>query len=225
MYIHKGETKMIKSDYIVTIDQRTLKDIEYVVRSISTEVGWFNFADKISVNHIHISGIIIPKQDVNGVTTEITTEGMMELTEYGDDMDRIKCWGHSHVNMPVTPSGQDDTTFDELSSEQVGHDFYIRMIANKLGELRIDLKTQFTNQPKMEIHNVKWGFDTTDQMKRLDDVLKQNVTEKKHIPYAHKPNFKPANGAKKKNPVKEELTELGWDYDIWNHIQSQTGVE
>ena len=49
----------------------------------------------------------------------------------------MKVWGHSHVNMTTSPSGQDDKQIEVFAEN--ADDFFIRIIANKKGDFRIDL--------------------------------------------------------------------------------------
>src|SRR5690606_38028013 len=42
-----------------------------------------------------------------------------------------------HVNMGVTPSGQDDLQMKTFKDG--GHDWFIRLIANKKGEMKLDI--------------------------------------------------------------------------------------
>ena len=66
-------------------------------------------------------------------------ELLMELLQSGrrDVIKSLSCWGHSHVNMDVYPSGPDeDQTKSFLRRNmQRGSKFFIRVIANKRGEL------------------------------------------------------------------------------------------
>lgn len=107
------------------------------------EVGWLGKVTK-SGKAYSIEDVYLFEQEVHATTTEITTEGLnnfaMELMSTPDGMEvwnDIKLWGHSHVNMGTTPSGQDETQMKLF--EEGENDFFIRLIGNKKGDLRIDL--------------------------------------------------------------------------------------
>lgn len=234
MFSYSGTPRVVKgSDYIVTICPITLSDIQYVVNVKDTEVGWLNFVEQISDKHFHIEGIVIPKQEVNGTTTEISPEGLMELTGKlsMEDLSKMKCWGHSHVNMAPTPSSQDDTTFDQLFSKESGHDFFIRMIANKKGEMKLDIRTRFEGKEELEIHNILWYPDVSDQIRRLDEDLTKNVVRKVYTtPYSNTYQNGASNGHNHKNTnngnfkrVSDKSKFLGSDSDLKDYVDYVLG--
>lgn len=113
------------------------------IKQSDKEIGWLGKVTK-SNKAYSIEDVYLFEQEVHATTTEITTEGLnnfaMELMSTPDGMEvwnDIKLWGHSHVNMGTTPSGQDETQMKLF--EEGDNDFFIRLIANKKGELRIDL--------------------------------------------------------------------------------------
>ena len=54
-----------------------------------------------------------------------------------DLLDRLLYWGHSHVNMGVTPSGIDKDTLLRFDDGQL--DFFLVAILTKKGEFRYDV--------------------------------------------------------------------------------------
>ena len=127
----------------VYIDNNAYNKMEEYIHQSSDEIGWLGCAEKINGAY-HITDVFLFKQEVHSTTTEITTEGLnefaMEIMSTEDGMDiwnNMRVWGHSHVNMSTTPSGQDENQMD-LFLENT-NDFFIRIIANKKGEYRIDI--------------------------------------------------------------------------------------
>lgn len=142
-------------DPIVTFSQKAAEKIAYVVDSVSTEVGWFGLVQRQSKDEFLIVDIAVPEQKVASTTCEISAKGKDYAidTLYEDNPDAegayIGYWGHSHVNMGVTPSEQDVETAMEWydpSSRFV----FIASIHNKKGDTRVDVydfedEVAFTN--------------------------------------------------------------------------------
>lgn len=129
----------------VLIDQGALLKMFIYTDEVADEVGWLGTVDLIDPENriYHIKDVFLFKQQVHGTTTEITTEGLSEfgekLLEQPDGMDiwnSLRMWGHSHVNMPINPSGQDDSQMVDFSKN--GQPYFIRLICNKKGDMKLD---------------------------------------------------------------------------------------
>lgn len=116
------------------------------VNECKDEVGWLGTANyNEKERFITIEDVYLFDQEVHATTTEITPEGLsdfaQELLSMGDEgmeiWNNLKMWGHSHVNMSVSPSGQDDRQMETF--REGGHDWFIRLIANKKGDMKLDL--------------------------------------------------------------------------------------
>lgn len=130
----------------VGITSEALTKMAVYVKECSDEIGWLGTAYKNEAeNTILIDDVYLFDQDVHGATTEITPEGLSdfatELLEQGDAgieiWNNLKMWGHSHVNMGVSPSAQDNDQMRTFA--EGGHDWFIRLICNKKGEMKLDL--------------------------------------------------------------------------------------
>ena len=130
----------------ISIDTDALTKMKLYVDECADEIGWLGTAYKDEENNIiFIEDVYLFDQEVHATTTEITPEGLSEFAEEllssgeagMDTWNNLKVWGHSHVNMSVSPSVQDDSQMETF--EEGGHDWFIRIIANKKGELKIDL--------------------------------------------------------------------------------------
>lgn len=118
------------------------KMLQYVHQS-NLEIGWLGSAERIDGEY-HITDVFLFNQEVHEATTEITTEGLsefaMDLMQSNDGIEiwnNMRVWGHSHVNMTTSPSSQDEKQMDLFTEND--NDFFIRIIANKKEELRIDV--------------------------------------------------------------------------------------
>lgn len=128
---------------IVLININALNKMKEYIRQSNKEIGWLGTVVKENGMY-NILDVYLFKQEVHETTTEITTDGLnefaMEILSQEDGMEiwnNMKMWGHSHSNMSTSPSVQDDNQMDLFT--QNANDFFIRIIANKKDEFRIDI--------------------------------------------------------------------------------------
>ena len=169
------------------------------VDECNDEVGWLGTVKQINEKYYIIDDVFLFDQEVHGTTTEITPEGLAEFAEEllkrEDGLEiwnNLKMWGHSHVNMTVTPSGQDDKQMKDFA--EVGHDWFIRLICNKKGDMKLDffhynLGIAFLDVPWEEVASEEEEA-IQEEMKRLQQLLEQ-AKEKRVEAY--------------KEPIKEEM--------------------
>jgi hypothetical protein len=108
------------------------------------EVGWLGTASELSSGDFLIEDVFLFKQEVASATTEISPEG---LSQFATDMlatpdgvaqlNKLRFWGHSHVNMGTSPSGQDEDQMRQFANS--GHDWFIRGILNKAARMEFTL--------------------------------------------------------------------------------------
>ena len=128
----------------IFINVNAMNKMKEYIRQSSLEIGWLGTCEKLDNSSYYIGDVFLFKQEVHATTTEITTEGLSEFamdlmsTPNGLDIwNNMKVWGHSHVNMSTSPSSQDDKQIDVFAEN--AEDFFIRIIANKSNNFRIDL--------------------------------------------------------------------------------------
>lgn len=143
------------------------------VDECADEIGWMGSVQELGNNAYLINDVYLFTQEVHATTTEITPEGLsdfaseiLELPDGVDIWNSIKMWGHSHVNMGVTPSGQDDKQMVEFGD--IGHDYFIRLIANKKGEMVLDF---YNYSLGVSFHDVPWESVLTDEEYKLQDEI------------------------------------------------------
>lgn len=138
--------KIIKSGDVIPsiiISAAAYRMMRGFVDNCKDEIGWLALVKKEDENTYFIYDVLICDQEVTGASTDLNEKGLQlvaeELlqTERGSELNNVRCWGHSHVNMAVSPSTQDNETFEEYYT-QCG-DFFIRLIMNKRGEYYLDL--------------------------------------------------------------------------------------
>lgn len=143
----------------------------------------------------------------------------------------MKVWGHSHVKMATSPSGQDEKQFEELAKNS--DDFFIRIITNKTGSLRLDFWDKTTN---VTYNCVQW----LEERQKLinDEAIKKEINEKvskitytqtKYTPnsnYANKyydyetksyKDLYPSKKKEEKMPSQEELVDTLYDNTLYDN--------
>ena len=111
-----------------------------IINTCDAEVGWLGSVEENDGAYT-ITDVYLLKQRVNGATCELDENALSDLLcdmvqNKPEEYNKIKLWGHSHVDMAVNPSGQDDETFTEYYQD---NPYFIRLIANKKEEMRIDI--------------------------------------------------------------------------------------
>lgn len=210
--------------------------IWYLVNQCSMEVGWLGLVDKIGDDYI-VTDIYVPEQTVSRTETDIESEAMsalaLELLAEGKDPNKLRYWGHSHVNMQVSPSSQDEKQLEEYLEHC---DWFIRGIYNKRGDTKVDVYDRTNNVVHQVVKNGPHIPNLTEEEKEvLDKLIKNNVQEYVYVPKTpslytpnnnsvvhYKKRGKGQNGnlKKKKRKVKEpdlleffddEFDESEWD--------------
>lgn len=104
------------------------------------EVGWFGTVEEFDNGDFLIEDIFVPEQEVTLAETDIKSEAMaqlaLDLEMRGIDSTKLRYWGHSHVNMAVSPSATDE---DQIAEYLDDVEWFIRGIHNKRGEQKIDV--------------------------------------------------------------------------------------
>lgn len=159
-----------------------------LVKECPIEISWMSSVTVTDAGDFIIDDVYVPLQECGPATTEISEDGdeamMMELMEQGKlaEVNKLRCWGHSHVNMGVFASGTDDTqTQDFLNNlHEAGSDHFIRFIGNKRGELLCNVylldKGIILNNPDMNVR-----VDGRDWAEWAKGQIKDKVTRKVYV--------------------------------------------
>lgn len=195
----------------IFINIDAINKMKEYIRQSSLEIGWLGTARRFS-NQIFIDDVFLFKQEVHSTTTEITTEGLndfaMELLSQEDGVEiwnNMKVWGHSHVNMSTSPSSQDDKQIEVFS--QNADDFFIRIIANKKDDFRIDLYDYTTGVIYEQLpYEVDYGEDK--------DIIESLYKKIEEITEAINLRIKPNETMVEeiKTEIKEKVTEKKFTY-------------
>jgi hypothetical protein len=165
------------AEVTLLIDELAVVKMEtYIEEASPNEVGWLGVVDKISETEYRCKDVYMLTQHVHGATTEITSEGLVAFAEeYGDDIvSRCMMWGHSHVNMGVSPSGQDMEQMKLFINN--GMPWFFRVIANKKSDIGV---TFFNYDNGYYIEDCKWELTPREDHTATIAVAKAEV--KKHV--------------------------------------------
>lgn len=165
----------------VYIMPEALKDMYLLTKLVNTEISWMGTVSRIGDDFL-IEEIFLLTQQVSAATTEIMTEGLGELateimTQHPDTgvemLNKLRLWGHSHVYMGTTPSGQDDKQMDEF--EESCDDFFIRQIVNKKGRMEFQL---YIYDLGIEIEDAEWEEWVEEDDSELEAYWKDLIKDK-----------------------------------------------
>ena len=157
----------IDSSFIpgIHITQKAYEKMMALVDNCEYEIAWFATVDVSEDGKLLTveDTIFVPEQKVTGVTVGIKEESMSNLFKYlretyGVDKaieinNKMRLWGHSHVNMGVSPSGTDTNQMKEFTLDYVeGNPYFIMIILNKHKAIHVTLldmraKMKYVNAP------------------------------------------------------------------------------
>lgn len=220
----------------VYITTNAYAKMTHIVNMCNKEVGWLGTAEWVKDNNlIVISDILLFNQEVSRTTCEITPEGLAKFAEEilqqenGIEIwNSIKLWGHSHVNMGVSPSGQDDSQMKVFADH---NDWFLRIIANKSGELKIDLYDYESNLSYLDL---KWELfipELIASKEFIESEIKEKVKEKTYscnygyaygYGYRYNKNKKEDKEDEKKEKEYNNIKELNEheDYEYYKYCPS-----
>lgn len=174
---------------IVAYTPKVKAIIDYLVKKSPQEVGWLGTVRTLDGGYL-IDRIYVPKQQVSGTETDIDQDAMAALTEElfaaGLDPGTLFYWGHSHVNMGVSPSGQDERQVrDYLESCPI----FIREIRNKKGDVKVDVYDR-ENRVVHQCVTTRVIYELTpDEQTHMDALLAANVQTSRVITYGANNTF------------------------------------
>lgn len=165
---HTFETKMefVGTKPKVIVSRRAYNMMWHLVRIASKEVGWLGTVRRVGTDLL-IDDVFLFEQEVSAGTCILTVDGLAEVAQVlpTEALNRLRLWGHSHVNGWTSPSGQDDLQMRAFE----GSEFFIRVIANKQGRLEF---TVYLFDLGLKIHDAEWCIQDL-----IDDSMAEEVQE------------------------------------------------
>lgn len=118
---------------VIRFTDEAYDKVRALIKICDKEIAWHGLV-RVEGNVYTIYDVLLYPQRITGTTVEaIEDEYGLWVTELEDEQfENMRMQGHSHVSMGVSPSGTDESYYDELISHV--EDFYIVMIMNKRDE-------------------------------------------------------------------------------------------
>jgi len=153
--------------------------IQCYIEECNKEVGWLGKVTEYKVAEYKDSLYLCDEtyllhQDVGSATTEITPAGLVAFAEEVglEEMGKAHLWGHSHVDMGTSPSGQDNSQMSLFKEN--GMEWFFRIIGNKKGEITV---TYYNWTAGVVVEDVPW--DVYDPLAdTLREAIKAEIAEK-----------------------------------------------
>lgn len=134
----------------IYITENAARYMRALVDKVSMEVGWLMVCHETDDGDFVLSECLVPEQQCHATTTELVNDGLSALAMEVMDADSAKgiatdsaefrynhlnCWMHSHDNMGVSPSGQDDQQMVDFCQQyDDAYSTWVRGIVNKAGD-------------------------------------------------------------------------------------------
>jgi len=155
--------------------------IQLAIAHCEVEIGWLGLVRKHNETDYLVYDVFIPKQTVSHTETDIDESAMSalanEIFAAGEDPGNLYYWGHSHVNMGVQPSGQDE---EQVAIYLDSLPVLIRGIYNKRGESNVCV---FDTEQRVVFERVENGVYTLsdgDESAWIEHIDK-NVKQRKVV--------------------------------------------
>lgn len=162
----------------VQFSAKAMHQLQLTVQYCSKEVGWWGYVEKYNNGYIDIylvEEIYVPDQTVSHTETDIDANSMASLAEQlmkeGKDPSKLIYWGHSHVDMGVSPSGQDEAQASEYLNDMP---VLIRGIHNKKGQSKIDIYDRENGVVHQCVSSFVFGM-TVEEEESWVEMLDRNV--------------------------------------------------
>lgn len=180
---HQFSPRVLVTNKIPTIfvDPAAYNDMLILVDEMDIEVGWLGFVDQLPGGNFLITDIVLPKQECSAVTTILDAESVAKIAEdllkQPDGVERynkLRFWGHSHVRMGTSPSGQDEDQMKDFKEN--GCEYFIRGILNKEGRMEFSV---FYYEKGIKIVDCPWAVAVTangDRREHWKAQLKDQVS-------------------------------------------------
>lgn len=165
----------------VIFEDEAYKKMYALIDKCTNEIGWWGLVERTSEKEFLIKDIIVPPQTVTGVTVTTDDKAYPEWEGALDDdtFNAMKFYGHSHVNMSVSPSSIDTTFYNNrLQNEKR---FLILGIFNKRRELWMNIY-DVENNVLYEKDDISVTYYVSEADSWAEQQIKEKVTKPAYTP-------------------------------------------
>ena len=178
----------------VRISPVAFMKMQTLVMGFDKEVGWFGLVDKLGAEEYRVSDILVFPQYTSGAFIDDEQDDPLEFRKWLDtltDEEYVarRFWGHSHVNMGVSPSVTDTGMFKrfaETNAAALENRFALCVIINK----RLDMfwwaydaetKTEYIDKDINIIVEVEAGTSNVEFFEESKNLVRDLYTNKSFI--------------------------------------------
>lgn len=163
----------------VVMPVKTYLKMKYYIKHASGEVGGIGVVTKKDTTLI-IDDVFLLKQKATGGHFELDggelARFVAELSKTRPELlPKLKLWWHSHVNMGVFWSGEDDDTFERLLKHNGEMDYFVGLVGNKKLEIRARCDVE-SNIGVIQFDNLATKININDD--DIESKMKQEVKSK-----------------------------------------------
>ncbi|HYD93183.1 MAG TPA: hypothetical protein VEB18_01855 [Candidatus Paceibacterota bacterium] len=174
----------------IFVEREAYDRMYHIVDIADEEVGWLGTVERLPEGDFLIKEVFLLKQEVSPSQTELSEEGIALLYQelistHPDGVDaanELRFWGHSHVRMGTSPSGQDNSQMGQF--QENGCPWFIRGILNKLGRMEF---TIYLWEAGVVIVDAAWSvcLAVDDSVRsELEEEFKEKVSSRRYVaPY------------------------------------------
>lgn len=164
----------------VIFENDAYEKMRALVRVATKEIGWYGTVERISEKEFVVKDIFVGPQIVTSVTVDTDDEEFVKWCDSLSDetFNTMRFYGHSHVNMGVTPSGTDNT-FQNNQIQNV-KDFYIFCILNKQNSAWFNIY-DIENNILYENDDINYKYYVNPQEEWAKEQIKKQVKERTFV--------------------------------------------
>jgi len=158
------------------------------------EVSAFGIVEQ-RFNRLIVTDFVLLTQVCSSTETELDPKAIAQLMQDVEDPSMLRCWAHSHADMKVFWSGQDEATIAGLSNDE----WMLSLVVNKDHDAMMRLDVYYPAH--IHVDDIVWELRYDVPMETKADWKKQfkeKVTES--------PDYL---------PILQDLPDLEEDLDMW----------
>jgi hypothetical protein len=223
----QGKFRITNLKPVIEISNHDLEAIRHIVDIAPQEAQWYHTVTKDTTGSVvtyKIEGMYIPEQFTSAASVE--TDPNMMVTFFKELRDKVgpeetnqiiskmTCWCHSHVNMGVSPSGQDHKQFAQQCENAIRDNVtnpQIMLIFNKRDDYYCQI---FDPEYNLIFENVDI-VETSYDFSWIDEQAKLKFKKKKYTKSYSKKKY--SSYPSSRNMYSSKSNFLDWEDISWSN--------
>lgn len=223
----QGKFRITNLKPVIEISNHDLEAIRHIVDIAPQEAQWYHTVTKDtsgSVVTYKVEGMYIPEQFTSAASVETDPNMMVSFFKELRDkvgpertneiISKMTCWCHSHVNMGVSPSGQDHKQFAEQCENAIRDNVtnpQIMLIFNKRDDYYCQI---FDPEYNLIFENVDI-VETSYDFSWIDKEAKSKFKKKKYTKSTYKKKY--SSYPTSRNTYSSKSNFLDWEDISWTN--------